>query len=413
MKKPNRLLRIILIAVAAVAVLALPQRAQAQDSFTPGPSAGQPEISKDGKTETFKDKDGHVTEVREYTDKTRTHKRTTEEIKEYHKNGKPKKVVRTFYFKEDKDDFTPKVEQLPYPEGEYDEETSEYDDKSNRIKEKTKTDHYKDGKKVEKKKTKEKTSEFDSDIKRLKKQMEHPKNGKKKGEPGTPDYGDLYRQYYERREEEEKKGKPKAVNPTSLTPPEATTVSFRAGEVQWNLYGLGGAGHGERLVTDTKTVVRTETVSTTEPALVDVPGIPGLVTRDVTTTREMKVKHTERHTRNVAALQGGFGGAGAEAKVFVTRNIGLGLEGDWLDGERSIGTAMGTVTARFPVGPCAPYVFGGAGVQFGDGTQAVGKLGGGLEHRFSPQTGVFVDAAWMFSDHENAAVFRAGLSLIR
>ena len=39
---------------------------------------------------------------------------------------------------------------------------------------------------------------------------------------------------------------------------------------------------------------------------------------------------------------------------------------------------MGTVTARFPVGPCAPYVFGGAGVQFGDGTQAVGKLGGDL-----------------------------------
>jgi hypothetical protein len=25
---------------------------------------------------------------------------------------------------------------------------------------------------------------------------------------------------------------------------------------------------------------------------------------------------------------------------------------------------------------------------------------------------VFVDAAWMFADHENAAVFRAGVSLV-
>ena len=193
----------------------------------------------------------------------------------------------------------------------------------------------------------------------------------------------------------------------------SSSALFRTGEVQWNLYGLGGTGQGVRNVTETKTTERTVTISETQTVLVDVPGTPGLVPRDVTTTRDMKVKHTERHTRNTAPIQGGFGGAGAEAKVFVTRNLGLGLEGDWLDGGSSLGTALGTVTARFPLGPCAPYVFGGAGVQFGDRTQAVGKLGGGLEHRFSPQTGVFVDAAWMFSDHENAAVFRAGVSLIR
>jgi hypothetical protein len=51
-------------------------------------------------------------------------------------------------------------------------------------------------------------------------------------------------------------------------------------------------------------------------------------------------------------------------------------------------------------------------VQFGGRTEAVGELGGGIEHRFSPGAGIFVDAAWMFSEHENAAVFRAGLSLI-
>ena len=300
------------------------------------------------------------------------------------------------------------MEEIPYPEGTYDEETSEYDEKGNRIKEKTKTDHYKDGKNVTEEDKKEDRARKKEERRKRKEADDLKEAAEEKAydKMMTEKYGKGWwlREEFKHREE----------NPRSKTPPPpGPGVSFRAGEVQWNLYGLGGTGHGEHLVTDTKTVVRTETVSTTEPALVDVPGIPGLVTRDVTTTREMKVKHTERHTRNAAALQGGFGGAGAEAKYFVTRNIGLGLEGDWLDGESSIGTAMGTMTARFPVGPCAPYVFGGAGVQFGDGTQAVGKLGGGLEHRFSPQTGVFVDAAWMFSDHENAAVFRAGLSLIR
>ena len=60
--------------------------------------------------------------------------------------------------------------------------------------------------------------------------------------------------------------------------------------------------------------------------------------------------------------------------------------------DRSIGTVMGTVTARFPKGPNAPYLFAGGGVQFGGRTQAVGKVGGGIEHRFSPHKGIFADA---------------------
>lgn len=186
---------------------------------------------------------------------------------------------------------------------------------------------------------------------------------------------------------------------------------FRTGEVQLNVYGLGGTGHGERMVTDSKTVTRTETVTETRPVLVDIPGIPGLVPRDVTTTRDVKTKETVKHKKNVAPIQGGFGGVGLAVKCFVTQNIGLGLEGDWIDGESSIGTIKGTVTARFPMGSNAPYVFGGAGVQFGDQTMAIGTLGGGLEHRFTPHCGVFGDAAWMFGNHENAAVFRLGVTM--
>ena len=186
---------------------------------------------------------------------------------------------------------------------------------------------------------------------------------------------------------------------------------FRTGEVQLNVYGFGGTGHGERIVTDSKTVTRTETVTQTQPMLVDIPGIPGLVQRDVTTKRDVKTKETVKHKRNAAPIQGGFGGAGLAAKYFVTPNIGLGLEGDWLEGESSIGTIKGTVTARFPMGSNAPYVFAGAGVQFGDGTMAIGTLGGGVEHRFTPRCGVFTDAAWMFGNHENAVVFRLGVTM--
>ena len=195
---------------------------------------------------------------------------------------------------------------------------------------------------------------------------------------------------------------------------------FRTGEVELNLFGVGGFGHGEQTVTDEQTVKHTATVSETttvpETVLKDIPGIPGLtpVQEDVpvTTKHDVTTKTTVKHTRNAAAIQGGFGGLGAEAKVFVTQNIGVGLEGDWIDGDSSIGTTMATVTARLPMGSNAPYVFGGAGVQFGDRTQAVGELGGGIEHRFTPNFGAFVDAGWMFGSHENAAVFRAGISII-
>jgi hypothetical protein len=209
-------------------------------------------------------------------------------------------------------------------------------------------------------------------------------------------------------------------HPKTTTGGVKTAVLFRTGEVQLNFYGQGGVGHGQVNETETEVVTRTETVTETtvvkETVLKDVPGKPGLTPVDedvpVKTTKHVSTKEHIRTTRNRAAIQGGFGGAGAEAKYFVTENIGLGLKADWLDGESSIGTTLGTLTARFPMGANAPYLFGGAGVQFGDRTGAVGELGGGIEHRFSPACGVFVDAAWMFAEHENAAVFRAGVSLV-
>jgi len=174
---------------------------------------------------------------------------------------------------------------------------------------------------------------------------------------------------------------------------------FRTGEVQLLAYGIGGSGHGTR----NEDIPGTGTVATTRTTLVDLPQNPGLTA--VTTT----VPGTPAKMRNVAPLQGGFGGAGVEARYFVTQNVGLGVEGDWIGGEKSLGVVMGTVTARFPMGSNAPYLFAGGGVQFDGRTQAVGKVGGGIEHRFSPHCGIFADVAWMTSEHENATVCRAGM----
>lgn len=211
-------------------------------------------------------------------------------------------------------------------------------------------------------------------------------------------------------EEEAKKAKAKQKKSIleKLFPGGTVPNLFSSGEFQFNIFGLGGTGHGEHDVTETR--MHEETVTHVETELVDVPGV-GLVEQDV--VREETVTRTEQHTRNDAPIQGGFGGAGAEAKYFVTRNIGLGLAGEWIEGEGSLGVAEATATARFPRGTNAPYVFGGAGAQFGDRTRAVGSLGAGIEHRFSPHFGAFIDGSWMFSDHENAAVFRAGFSLVR
>jgi len=46
----------------------------------------------------------------------------------------------------------------------------------------------------------------------------------------------------------------------------------------------------------------------------------------------------------------------------------------------------------------APYVFGGGGRQFDPVTQWTWDAGAGLEWRFAPHVGVFVDGRYVFAD---------------
>jgi hypothetical protein len=88
-------------------------------------------------------------------------------------------------------------------------------------------------------------------------------------------------------------------------------------------------------------------------------------------------------------------GVGAGANFFLTRNIGIGADaysenttGAFID------SASASLILRLPLGQSgfAPYAFGGGGHQFDMAQMWFGQAGAGMEYRFTPHVGVFIDA---------------------
>jgi hypothetical protein len=88
-------------------------------------------------------------------------------------------------------------------------------------------------------------------------------------------------------------------------------------------------------------------------------------------------------------------GAGAGVNYFITRNIGIGADAY---AENTTGTFIDSATAslilRLPLGRSgfAPYAFGGGGRHFDTVKTWFGQAGAGMEYRFTPHLGVFIDA---------------------
>jgi hypothetical protein len=108
------------------------------------------------------------------------------------------------------------------------------------------------------------------------------------------------------------------------------------------------------------------------------------------------------------------------------------------DNNRTIGSVLGTVTLRFPIGCSrfAPYVWIGGGGIFGGGqdheflldstqplgivnhefpvstTKSVGQVGGGFEIRFTPHMGLLNDFSWnvVSGSNNNFGMARTGLN---
>jgi hypothetical protein len=88
-------------------------------------------------------------------------------------------------------------------------------------------------------------------------------------------------------------------------------------------------------------------------------------------------------------------GAGAGLNYFITRNFGIGAEAY---SENTTGAFIDSASAnlilRLPLGQSgfAPYLFAGGGHQFDMVKTSFGQAGLGIEYRFTPHVGVFLDA---------------------
>ena len=112
-------------------------------------------------------------------------------------------------------------------------------------------------------------------------------------------------------------------------------------------------------------------------------------------------KYTIEHLSGDRVRQNGELGAGLGLNYFFTRHIGI--SGD-VYSENDTGTlvdsASGSLTMRLPLGASgfAPYAFGGGGRQFDRIEAWFGQGGAGMEYRFTPHVGMFVDARLVYPE---------------
>ena len=112
-------------------------------------------------------------------------------------------------------------------------------------------------------------------------------------------------------------------------------------------------------------------------------------------------KYTIDHPSNERIRHNTRLGAGAGVNYFFTQNIGISAEAY---SENTTGTfidnASASLTLRLPLGQSgfAPYVFGGGGRQFDVLKNWFAQAGAGIEYRFTPQVGVFIDARGVLPD---------------
>ncbi|HEY3931731.1 MAG TPA: hypothetical protein VGM58_05115 [Verrucomicrobiae bacterium] len=106
-------------------------------------------------------------------------------------------------------------------------------------------------------------------------------------------------------------------------------------------------------------------------------------------------------------------GAGAGINYFFCRYVGIGGDAYTENTAHNfIDSASGNLIGRLPIGNSgvAPYIFGGAGHQFDEVEQTFAQGGAGIEIRFTPHIGFFVDARYVFPGKtDNYGVGRAGL----
>jgi hypothetical protein len=112
-------------------------------------------------------------------------------------------------------------------------------------------------------------------------------------------------------------------------------------------------------------------------------------------------KETLRNPSSKRIDRDGTLGGGIGMEYFFHRNFGIEAEAytesthnNWVD------NINGNLVARLPLGDSgvAPYIFAGGGRSLDPVYQWQLDAGGGLEWRFAPHTGVFVDARYVWAE---------------
>lgn len=123
-------------------------------------------------------------------------------------------------------------------------------------------------------------------------------------------------------------------------------------------------------------------------------------------------ENTLRHLSQSRVRKNGQLGAGAGINYFFTRYLGLGVDA-FAEGTEGVfvDNASASLILRFPLGHSgfAPQIFGGGGRQF-ESDLWFGQVGGGMEYRFTPHVGAFLDARLVLPEEgKSTGVARLGL----
>jgi len=115
-------------------------------------------------------------------------------------------------------------------------------------------------------------------------------------------------------------------------------------------------------------------------------------------------------------IRHGDWGGGVGLNYFFTRQIGIGADINIPDnGGNFIDQAVGSLIVRLPFESTglSPYIFGGGGRGTDPSWEWLGHAGIGLEYRFNPATGIFLDGRYVWADKSfDRLLLRAGVRLV-
>jgi hypothetical protein len=115
-------------------------------------------------------------------------------------------------------------------------------------------------------------------------------------------------------------------------------------------------------------------------------------------------------------IRHGEWGGGVGLNYFFIRELGIGADINIpANGGNFVDSVSASLIARWPIEPSgfAPYIFGGGGRGTDPAWEWLAHAGVGVEYRWNPTTGIFVDGRYMWADQSfDRLILRGGVRLV-